>query len=66
MVPTNSSDDPEVRIPWTPPTSKLFPEEKDGDPTSHVVTGLLLFLILAYLAYFLGKKNKVKRNKLKK
>ena len=57
MVPDNSSDNPDqVGISWTPPTSKLFTEEKDGDPTSHVVTALLLFLIIAYLAYFLGMK----------
>ena len=67
IVPTNSSDGSDnKRISWTPPTSRLFSGSKDGDPTSHVITALLLFLIFAYIAYFLGKKNSVTQNKWNK
>ena len=62
VVPTNTSDSPiQEEIQWTPPSSQLFSEEKDVDLTSHVVTALLLTLIFVYLAYFLGKKNKVSK-----
>ena len=67
MVPTNSSDGSyNESAPWTPPTSQLISGSKDGDPTSHVITALLLFLILAYIAYFLGKKKSVTQNKWNK
>ena len=57
VPPYNSSDGLKPKeTSWTPPISKLFQGNEDGDLTSHVITALLLFLLLAYLAYFLGMK----------